>query len=796
MITIHNAKETNFDRNGYGTIDDNIINPLVSWKMNDEFKFSFDYPSNANLSEYLLSENILRVPVPYMPDQLFRIYRPRPILGFIRVEARHIFYDLLTNFIEDTNIVEKIGVEALNQLLNAAVIPHNFQGFSDIQTITNMRIVRYNPIEAILDNNQANTFINRWGGEIYRDNFRIHMRKRLGVDNGLKIEHKKDLLGYDSSIDYSNIITRIMPMGFDGLMLPEKYIDSPLIDLDNPRVTMILYRDVKAAIGDYADDEDAIPLEDAYNELRRLASEEFSIYHVDEPESTFNIDFVSLANTEEYSLFKHIQEVHQGDTVYVNVPEDNFMITARMVGFTSNPLLENYYNELTLGNYSEQLTSKVTSIDTIRQEIQNNNEIVIQMTQAANKKNAIFWGSAPPYDLELGQRPGDLYYQEKGDYVTMYLYIDDNGIKYWKEQFDSEDLTDATFLIKGTLNAANVNVINLNANSIVGGDLELSRGLRITNNGDLVLGIDSQTGKVIFNAPGLEYGSRNLVLHGDDTKVSSDLLINTYTLSRDFKEGIIYTAVLKGQINEGNHFILKQNNGGTDLGLMENIEDDIWKLVFQSFEPEIEYIRLISVYQESLNEDTTIEWLKVVRGDNATLDFQRAPEDTQSEIDSKAPQETVNELEKVVSNWETLMVTKEELGEVNSDMQEYLELLDANSISLEEAKTEIQDLIDRTALIQLNLGDWAAQFSFLDTYIRLADEGLLIQEKEGSTGIRISTDRIDFLDGAGEPVAYITNQTMRINRGIFVESAQIGEHKIETIADGHTIVQWVGEING
>ena len=89
------------------------------------------------------------------------------------------------------------------------------------------------------------------------------------------------------------------------------------------------------------------------------------------------------------------------------------------------------------------------------------------------------------------------------------------------------------------------------------------------------------------------------------------------------------------------------------------------------------------------------------------------------------------------------------------------------------------------------MGEFADQWSFLDTYVRMGDEGLLIQEMGGSTGIRITTDRIDFLDGSGEPVAYITNQVMRINRAIFVDSAQIGEHIIETISGGHTIWQWV-----
>ena len=39
---------------------------------------------------------------------------------------------------------------------------------------------------------------------------------------------------------------------------------------------------------------------------------------------------------------------------------------------------------------------------------------------------------------------------------------------------------------------------------------------------------------------------------------------------------------------------------------------------------------------------------------------------------------------------------------------------------------------------------------------------------------------MSFLD-SGKEVAYITNNVMKINHGIFVESAQIGKHKIETV---------------
>ena len=72
----------------------------------------------------------------------------------------------------------------------------------------------------------------------------------------------------------------------------------------------------------------------------------------------------------------------------------------------------------------------------------------------------------------------------------------------------------------------------------------------------------------------------------------------------------------------------------------------------------------------------------------------------------------------------------------------------------------------------------------------MGTEGLLVGDKVANTGIRISAGRIDFLDN-GAIVADITGQLLTIKRGIFATSATIGQHKIETIAGGHTIWSWV-----
>lgn len=436
LITIHREKETDFTKNGYGSIDEYIVDPEVTWEMNGEFRVDFEYPMFLDDSKYLINRNIVRVPVPFMQDQLFRIYRTRKTLGFIEVEARHIFYDLIDNLVEDTFIVDRNGQGAIQQLLNATQFVHKFEGLSNITNTANARMVRYNPVEALLDDGKANSFVSRWGGEILRDNFRINMLQEMGSNRGVHIEHKKDLLGYEATIDESTIATRIYPRGFDGLELPERYIDSPLLDSNHPKIKIINYSDVKAAVGEYADDEDAIPLEEALSLLRQYAEEEYTTHHIDEPETVVNVDFVTLNNTLEHEDLAGLQEVRQGDTVKVSVLDEGFEITSRLVAFKSDPLQKNHYTSTTLGNHVLEFTSSGETIDAVRRDLNEVRDTATRAQASANGKNRNFYGAHQPQNPMLG----DTWFQFNGEETIMWQYIELNGEQFWHEIGNTADV--------------------------------------------------------------------------------------------------------------------------------------------------------------------------------------------------------------------------------------------------------------------------------------------------------------------------------------------------------------------
>lgn len=370
MITLYKPNETDFTHNGIGALDKNIYNATVEEELNGLFLFSFSYPLFAPRGLEIEGMSIIKVPTPD-GEQLFRVAAPKVSMGEITAQCYHIFYDLTENLIEDIFAETTNGNGAMNRMSAGCQYKHPFQFYSDVPKIASARIVRKNPVEALLDSSQDNSFVNRWGGELKRDNFDVKMLLNRGMDRGVVIRHKKDLLGYEGNVDWKSPITRIMPQGFDGLFLPEKYVDSPLINkYPHPKIKVVEFKHIKAAIGENADDEDAVPLEEAYRLLRQAAKDMFTIQKVDQPKATYNVKFQELSQTEEYKDYKHLQSVYMADTVTVEHQEDGIDIKAKVIAYKYDPI-KNEYLDITIGNFKESFTDVSGRVDLVQEELSN-----------------------------------------------------------------------------------------------------------------------------------------------------------------------------------------------------------------------------------------------------------------------------------------------------------------------------------------------------------------------------------------------------------------------------------------
>ena len=325
MITLHNSRTKNFNNNGLGILKD-CISAKVCEVLNGEFNINITYPVGGYLYPNLVEDNIIVTDVGYGKRQAFRIKNVNKRLDNIEVYATHIFYDLNDNLIEDIYPKGQTGETVINYILSHAQYEHNFIGYSNITKTSTARYIRKNLVESLIGED-SNSFINRWGGEIIRDNYNITMVNKRGIANGMQIRYAKNLTGIEFQIDRTTVGTRIMPKAFDGLLLPEKYIDSPNIDLyPHPIIKIIEYSDLKLAT---ESGEGFASKTELYQAMRERVQEEFK-NEIDKPTITTTVNFVELANTKEYQEYKELEKLNIGDYSTVYVPHLNINVTQRV----------------------------------------------------------------------------------------------------------------------------------------------------------------------------------------------------------------------------------------------------------------------------------------------------------------------------------------------------------------------------------------------------------------------------------------------------------------------------------
>ena len=380
--------EEQFKTNGIAVLDSGIKDNSVEWTKNGMYSFDFDYFSEEKYSGIIKGDMIVVAPTP-LGEQPFRIHKVTEQIGFLKVECYHLFYDLASNLIEDSNFVNSTGTALMNRFNAAFQYPTSFRFTSDIDKVANCRMVRMNPVQALLDTSKDNTFLNRWGGVISRDGYDVKMLKTMGEDRGFKITHGKNLTGYTYQIDWEPMATRIMPIGFDGLMLPEKYVDSPLIDkYKNIKIKTVNYQDVKAENSNSQFNQDgAIPVDQAYEKLRNLAKEEYSKNEADKPSINIKVQFKNLGDTKEYSQFKKLVDVKPLDIVHIQVSD--FDIKDSIISYKYDALAREY-TEVELGTIARtgisdktvSTESKVSNVETKVDETNTNlNETNVNLTE-------------------------------------------------------------------------------------------------------------------------------------------------------------------------------------------------------------------------------------------------------------------------------------------------------------------------------------------------------------------------------------------------------------------------------
>lgn len=361
MIQIYRADNSDYSMNG-----DSVINPtkcILEADITGNWIVSMIHPIDDKTE--LITENAVICADTFIgKNQLFRIYDIEKDDENITCSAYPIFFDSKNDcFLFDVRPTDKNGQEALNIMLAQN---NKYSAESNIKKQNTSYFIQKNFMEA-LNGNDENSFINRWGGEIAYNNFKITVNEKIGTDNGARAEFGYNLTGIKEHIDMTEVATRLIPTAYNGYTL----LDNETVDSININKYPIIYTrvvkydDIKLKEDASENDEEngitvCDSLEELYEELRKRAKLEFE-NGIDVPLINYEVDMLDLSKTEEYKEFKNLIKISLGDVVHVKHKRLNIETSARVVALEYN-LITQENEQLTLGDYRTSYFDSVGSV--------------------------------------------------------------------------------------------------------------------------------------------------------------------------------------------------------------------------------------------------------------------------------------------------------------------------------------------------------------------------------------------------------------------------------------------------
>ncbi|WP_294173935.1 phage tail spike protein [uncultured Clostridium sp.] len=382
MIEVYKSTNTNFDFNGDMVLKPYLCDLEVELNGMIEITLEHTYDKEGRW-KYIEKDNLLRAPYPFKKErQLFYIYDIDKGMTGIKCKARHIFFDLASEVLVDCRPTNCNGEEALKKILSNT----NFIGHSNIVSINTAHYIRKHISNEALISEDENSFINKWGGELDVDNFNVYLNERVGLDNGITFKYSKDLINLNENSNIDDIVTRILPVGFDGITIPEIYVDSQLINTFRKiRTKVIKFEDIK--VKEKSDDEDGYnTLEEAQEALREACKNLFD-EGLDKLLLQLDLEVATLENTLKYEQFKDIMTVGLGDTVGVEHLDIGINVKTRVVKFIYD-CISKKFKSITLANYIENDLDNQNNIDSIIDKI-TNSDGTVNAIEVAGVLNAV-----------------------------------------------------------------------------------------------------------------------------------------------------------------------------------------------------------------------------------------------------------------------------------------------------------------------------------------------------------------------------------------------------------------------
>ena len=264
-------------------------------------------------------------------DQLFVIRSVSEDINTVTVTCEHVFYELYDNYTTWKPTSETVtGADACRGIMDNLLYEdqrfHIYSNGTETVFASDLDYQRKNAVDSLL--NPQNGVCTAFDLTMIRDNFDIYCVTGSGSDRGFVVEYSKNMLSVQRTEDTSNVITRVIPFGYDEedniVWLNTGSVDSP--NIGNYAAPMIQVLDTRLKIG-----KDDVTSENIHEKMQVLAERRFLIDHADEPDITMTVNFLSMGDTEEYKQYRGLDKVYLGDIIAVHDKERDYNYSAQVI---------------------------------------------------------------------------------------------------------------------------------------------------------------------------------------------------------------------------------------------------------------------------------------------------------------------------------------------------------------------------------------------------------------------------------------------------------------------------------
>lgn len=216
------------------------------------------------------------------------------------------------------------------------------------------------------------------------------------------------------------------------------------------------------------------------------------------------------------------------------------------------------------------------------------------------------------------------------------------------------------------------------------------------------------------------------------------------------------------------HTAWANSSTGTDSFSLDSSINKLYIGIYTDFEP------------DDSTDPTKYKWTKI-KGDKGGFSEEQLDE-VNKKIDSKADQvltqEQLNALNEKAQLLDAEMKAKASMEAFSELEKAYNAFVENNAKDTAKSEKDLIEAGRRIELLTTQFGGLAELKTFIDTYMKSTNEGLIIGKNDASSTIKVSSDRISMFS-AGKEVMYISQGVIHIDNGIFTTSVQIGKFRTE-----------------